>query len=70
LLGWVVGYLGRLWPVTLVRLFPGVRRKAPKSGALSTEDPSRTLPGPHQPYPTWPTTIRPSVATRSQPQEG
>ncbi len=31
---------------------PGVRRKAPKSGALSTEYPSALSTGPHPPYPT------------------
>src|SRR6266542_4364648 len=43
-MGWVGGWVRRT-PVVghLGRVVPGVRRKAPKSGALSTEYPSRTF---------------------------
>ncbi len=50
---WVGGWVRRTPVVGHLGIgVPGVRRKAPKSGALSTENPSRTLPGPHPPYPT------------------
>src|SRR6266508_2335521 len=50
--GWVVGYVGRLWSVTLARWFRASAGKRPKAGRFPTRTPPALYPGPHPPYPT------------------
>src|SRR6266508_6000471 len=50
--GWVVGYVGRLWSVTLARWFRASAGKRPKAGHFPTRTPPALYPGPHPPYPT------------------
>src|SRR6266511_433191 len=50
--GWVVGYVGRLWSVTLARWFRASAGKPPKAGRFPTRTPPALYPGPHPPYPT------------------
>src|SRR6266545_6215939 len=52
LLEWVVGYVGRLWSVTLARWFRASAGKRPKAGHFPTRTPPALYPGPHPPYPT------------------
>src|SRR6266542_2303318 len=50
--GWVVGYVGRLWSVTLAPGFRASAGKRPKAGRFPTRTPPALYPGPHPPYPT------------------
>ena len=50
--GWVVGYVGRLWSVTLAPGFRASAGKRPKAGRFPPRTPPALYPGPHPPYPT------------------
>src|SRR6266545_4041079 len=50
--GWVVGYVGRLWSVTLARWFRASAGKRPKAGRFPPNTPPALSTGPHPPYPT------------------
>src|SRR6266545_5835111 len=52
LLGWVVGYVGRLWSVTLAGWFRASAGKRPKAGHFPPNTPPALYSGPHPPYPT------------------